>query len=290
MDLEAPETPDPTPETPPTAPPAEPEPEAPLTEAELAEVERTIDVEGVKQVDARALKEARKQARELKQKADQYDQVVGYVNQVRPYIDFLQANPTLMTRTHQETQPTPTTTTQPVDPKAETLAKTLDLYTADGKPDVARAQVIRDMVKAEANEQATAQIRPLEESTTRERSQFMYQRALVTKAPDGRAVNQAVLDALWSRTDPKITSTEEGAAGIVAMALGLSLMQGTTQPAPTAPAAPPLHTEPAGSRNTARAPLSALDERIATIRGIDQKTYAERVKGFQSGRPNVLED
>jgi hypothetical protein len=280
VDLETPEPvtpPEPDPTTPPE-PPAEPE------EADA------VDVAGQKHVPLSALIEERKQKQTLKAKADQYDQVVGYVNSVKPYIEFLQANPNLMTRA-QEAPPTPAATTQPVDPDAEELARTLDLYTADGKPDVVRGQKLLQKIDKAAETRSQAAIKPLQESTTRERSGFMYQRALVTKAPDGRAVDRTVLDAIWSRTDPTITSTEEGAAGIVAMALGLQLMQGgQAPPVVTPPSTPPLVTEAPGGRTTNRAPLSALDQSIAKLRGLDDKTYAERSRGFQSGRPNVLED
>lgn len=281
-DLEAPD-PEPVAETPPV-------PETPPDPVE-AEPEGTTEVAGAKHVPLGTLIAERREKQAFKVKADQFDALNGYVNQARPYIDFLAANPGFMTRTQQETAPTPTTTTQPADQKAEVLARTLDLYTADGQPDVKRAQTILHTIDEVADAKSEARIKPLEDSTTRERSSFMYQRALVTKTPDGRGVAPAVLDAIWSRTDPKITATEEGAAGVVAMALGLSIMQGqSAAPAAVVPLAAPLHTDPAGSRNTTRAPLSKLDEAIASMRGITQKDYAERTKGFTPGRPNQLED
>jgi hypothetical protein len=281
------ETPDPEPVA-----VAEPTPPEPPADPDAHEPEGTADVAGQKMVPLSALVEARREKAALKQKAEQYDQTIGYVQQVRPYIDFLQANPGLMTRTQQETSPTPTTTTQPVDENATELARTLDLYTATGEPDVKRAQKIQKMIQVTAKAEATAEVEPLRESTVRERSGFMYQRALVTKAPDGRTVDRHTLDRLWTNTDPKISATEEGAAGIVAMALGLQLMQGTAAPIPAATQAlaPPLHTEAPGGRTPNRAPLSSLDQSIAKLRGLDDKTYAERSKGFVSGRPSVLED
>jgi hypothetical protein len=284
-DLEAPD--------PPTPPAAETPPAAPDTPptTEPADPEGTTDVGGQKMVPLSALAEARAEKRALKGKADQYDQLAGYVHQIKPYVDFLAANPTLMTRTQQETAPTTTTTTQPVDEGALELARTLDLYTAAGEPDVLRAQKVQKIIKVAAKAEATAEVEPLRESTVRERSGFMYQRALVTKAPDGRTVDRATLDAIWSRTDPKISSTEEGAAGLVAMALGLQILQGGGAPAPSAAApAAPLHTEPAGGRNTNRLPISALEQSIAKLRGLDDKTYGERSKGYVPGRASVLED
>lgn len=277
-------------------PPAEPVPDPPAPEAPPdpveAEPEGTTEVAGQKHVPLGTLIAERREKQALKQKADQFDQLAGYVNQVRPYIDFLQANPGLITQTRQETNPTPVTTTQPVDEDALELARTLDLYTAEGQPDVKRAQKVQKIIDRAAGTQAQEAVKPLQESTLRERAGYNYQRALITKAPDGREVDRGTLDAIWARTDPKILATEEGAAGVVAMALGLSVMQGTSKAAPPAPAPlnPPLHTEPAGSRTTQRAPLSQLDQAIAKIRGLDEKTYAERTKGFTPGRQSVLED
>ncbi len=277
------ESPDPTPVAAEPVAPVEP------TDPDAHEPEGTQDISGQKMVPLAALVEARREKAAFKEKAAQYDQTIGYVQQIKPYVEFLQANPGVMSRTTQETAPTSVTTTQPADEGAMELARTLDLYTANGEPDVIRAQKVQRIIKTAAKSEAESEVAPLRESTTRERSGFMYQRALVTKAPDGRTPDRTTLDRLWANTDPRISATEEGAAGLVAMALGLQVMQGTAA-APQAPLAPPLHTEAPGGRTPNRAPLSALDQGIAKLRGIDEKTYAERTKGFVPGRPSVLED
>lgn len=283
MDLETPEQ-TPPPEPPAPEPPPPPEPPAEPEEADA------VEVAGQKHVPLSALIEERQKAKALKQKADQYDQTVGYVNSIRPYIEFLQANPNLMTRTAEQ-PPTPVATTQPVDEHAAELARTLDLYTAAGEPDVVRAQKLQKIIDRTAETRSQEAVKPLQESTTRERSGYMYQRALATKAPDGREVNRQVLDAIWSRLDPSITATEEGAAGVVALALGLNVMQGGQAPHAIAPPAnPPLVTEAPGGRVVNRAPLSALDQSIAKLRGLNDKDYTERLKGYTSGRSNQLED
>lgn len=283
--LEAPEpvTPDPTP------PPVEavaPEPVAPPADPLEA---GAVDVQGGKYVPLAAVLAEREKAKQFKDKADAYDQTVHYVQSVRPYIDFLQANPDLMTRTTQQTAPSPVTTTQPVDDQAEELARTLDLYTADGQPDVKRAQKIRTMVKTEAQSEAEAQLRPLQDSSIRERAQHNYHRALVTKAPDGRTPDRQVLDALWSRTDPKVTSTEEGATAVVMLAMGMGAFTGQVAP-PQPAASPALVTETPGSRQPGRPSLTALDEKIAGIRGRSADDWGKLTRTFSAGRPNVLEE
>jgi hypothetical protein len=222
-------------------------------------------------------------------KAD-FDQLSGYVHQVRPYLDFLSANPDIVSQTRQTRSDATPPTAAEVNPDALELATTLDLYGADGKPDVVRGQKLLDRIDKAAQARADAAIQPMQESTARERGNFMYQRALVTKAPDGRGVDRDVLDALWTRTDPKILATEEGAAGVVAMALGLTVMKGGRAPVPVNAPQPPLHTESPGSRSGTRAPMSTLDQNIAKIRGLNDKDYAERSRGFTPGRASVLED
>lgn len=283
-DLEAP---DPvTPE--PVAPPVEAPPEVPADPVEAAAVE----MQGDKYVPLSALREAREKAKSFKDKADQFDQTVQYVQSVRPYIDFLQANPDLMTRqttTHQGPQ---TVAQEPVDEAAEELARTLDLYTADGKPDVRRAQKLRGIIDATADAKAESRVRPLHESTIRERSQNNYQRALVTKAPNGKSVEPNALAAIWAKTDPNVTATEEGAAAVVALALGLSVLNDKTPAATTttAPSQPAIVSERPGSRTPNAPTLTALDEKIAGLRGRSADEWSKLTRNHVPGRPFVLED
>ena len=288
-DLEAP---DPVAETaPPETPPAQAE--VPPLDTPEPEPEGTTDVGGVKMVPAKALHDERREKASLKQKAEQYDQMIGYVNQVKPYIEFLQANPSLMTRTAEQTQPTPVTTTQPSDEKAEILAKTLDLYTAEGRPDVKRAQTILKTIDDSADAKAEERVRPLQESTLRERAAYNYQRALATPVPGGGRIDRQKLDALWSRAPIHQLATEEGATFILAAAAGFDVLTGhlkSAQQTTTQPLAPPLHTDAAGSRTPNQPAMTGLEERVAKLRGMTAKDYAAATKGFTPKQTNVLED
>ena len=281
------ETPDPTPQ-PETPPPVESTPQPQVAAPEPPD-DDSVEIKGVKYAPVTAVIAEREKAKTYKEKADAYDQVASQWNQVQPYIQFLKENPTFMTRTQEQTQPTPTTTTQPADPEAEELARTLDLYTHDGKPDTARALKLMKVVDKVAEQKADAKVKPLAESTTRERSQYNYQRALATKAPDGRVPDRNVLDALWSRTDPSITSTEEGATAVVMLALGMGTFQGQQAP-PQATQSAPVTTEAPGPRNLNRPSLTALDEKIAGLRGRSTDDWAKLTRTFNPGRPSVLED
>ena len=281
------ETPDATPPPEPVAPPAEPPPVEAAADPDEA---TAVEVQGGKYVPLSALQEAREKAKALKEKAEAYDNTVQYVQSVRPYIDFLQANPDLMTRTTTTHQPA-APTQEPVDEQAEELARTLDLYTAEGKPDVRRAQKLRGLIDAAADAKAESRVKPLQESTLRERANHNYQRALVTKAPDGRTPSRQVLDALWARTDPSITSTEEGASALVATALGLSLLHGQAgAPAVVPTPQPAIVSERPGSRQPNTPSLTNLDEKIAGMRGRSNDDWAKLTRTFNPGRPSVLED
>lgn len=294
MDLESP---DPVPASePPAADPPAPPPEPPVAAAPEPPADpdeaQSVEMQGGKYVPIHVLHAVREQNKALKQKAEEFDQTIGYVRQAAPYIEFLKQNPTFMTQTAQQTQPTPVTTTQPADEAAESLARTLDLYTADGKPDVKRAQTIRQIIKSEAQTEAEAKVKPLAESTQRERVSYNYQRALASLTDrGGHAHERQAVDALWARTDPNILATEDGAAATVALALGLIAMSGQ-QPRAVAPPQqpPPVVTERPGSRQPNVAPLGQLEEKIAGMRGVKASDWQSLTRNFNPGRPSVLED
>lgn len=275
-------------------PEPQPEPQAQPDPVEQ-EPEGTVETAGEKMVPLRTLIEERRAKQALKVKADQFDQVSGYVHQVRPYIDFLQANPDLMNQTRQTRSDA--APVEAVDDAALELASTLDLYTADGKPDVARAQKIIKFIDRTSKAQADAAVQPLHDGSAKSGASFMLSRAQATMADDGTAPDPVILAELFAKTDPKLAGTEQGAAGLWAMAYGLSKSQGKIQTRGAArPAAQPqqqtavLHTDPAGGRDTRRQPISQLEQNIAKLRGLDDKTYGERTRGFVAGRPSVLED
>lgn len=288
------ETPDPVPEAHAETPPTEAPPD-PTT----AEPEGTVEVEGDKKVPLSALVAERREKQALKQKAEQFDQMVGYVQSVKPYIEFLQNNPGLISQTQQTAAPTQTTTTQ-VDEKAETLARTLDLYTADGKPDVKRAQVMLKLVDDTAEAKAAERVKPVQERTLQSEANYQKSRAGVTVSPEGYAPDPMIFENVWNRSPLDQKSTEEGALAIWGMALGLSMANGSARrgamsaqrqaPQQTQQLQAPVYTETPGSRTPTKPSLTGLEQKIAELRGLNDKTYHERTKGFTPGRTNALED
>lgn len=291
FDLETPSAPAPA-AAPPAAPP-DPTPQDPPVAAapeEEALPEGAIEQAGQVMVPLAALKDARAQAKDLKTKAQAVEQVQQWYQQVRPYVDFLQSHPDLLTRGN---APAPTPSAPEHDPAAENLARTLDLYTADGRPDAARAQVLMGVVEQLAEKKASAVVQPVQEQTLQQRSLANFHDAANAKAPNGATVSRDILWQVWSQGDPRVLATTQGAAAAWALALGMQAMQPSspTQTAPTiqVPGGPPLVTEAPG-RPGARPLLTDLDQRVMNVRGIDAKKYAEYAKAFKPGEVNTIEE
>lgn len=277
------ETPEPAAaaEAPPPAQ-AAPEPQEPEEEG--------VEVGGQKLVPLAALHAAREEAKALKQKASQVDQVLGWYQQNRPYVEFLQNNPDLLKP--RQAQPEPVKALPPEqDDALVQLARTLDLYTPEGQPDAKRASVIRNLVKSEAQSIAQEAVKPLHEQSVQERAQTNLRDAMNASLPDGRKPDPQVLQHIWRSTDPKVLATPEGAAAAVMMAVGLgSFVQPPAPPQAQPVLSVPVVTEPSGGRNVNRAPVSEFEQRIMQVRGITPQKYQEYTRHFKSGDANVLED
>jgi hypothetical protein len=288
-DLEAP-----SPETPPPAP--EPAPETPAAPADPPPAEPdaedlpegAVEQAGQVMVPLAALRAERDQVKALKGKATQYDQAAQYLNQVRPYIDFLQANPDLMKR-RAEPEPVAAPTVAPQDdPAAVELARTLDLYTPEGQPDAKRAARLMTTVETLAERKAQAVVKPVQQQSIQQKALSNYHEAVSSTLPNGTKVDPTVLWNVWNQSDPNHLATPQGAAAAVMMAYAMQHMQ---QPTPIPPPSqPPIVTEGTGSRVPNRQPMTEMDQRVANIRGISPQKYAEYAKAFRPGEVNTLED
>jgi hypothetical protein len=276
---------DPAPE--PVAETPAPEPAAAAPAAPEAVEPGTVEVGGQHMVPLGALLAERRTAATLKQKAEQLDQIAAEWAQLKPYAEFVRANPDLM-KPREAPAPAPVQPEQ--DEQLITLARTLDLYTPEGKPDATRAATIRNLVKSEAQSIAQEAVKPLHEQTTHERAQTNFRNALALDF-NGVKPNPQVLQHIWRTTDPKVLATEQGAAAAALMAMGLGAVTGA--PTPAAVAAPttiPVVTEPAGGRNVNRPAVSEFEQRVMQVRGLDPKKYAEATRNFRPGEHNTLED
>ena len=268
----APSAAPPTPDTPPVAPP--PDEEHP----------ESVDVAGKKFVPVAVLIGERKQRQAFQEKAARVDELEQFAREAKPYVEFLKANPDLLKP--KESAP-PASATPPADPQAELLAKTLDLYTADGKPDISRANTMRTLIAQTAQQIAQQTVAPYQERSAQEQSARNFHVALSVKDASGRSPSPQALAQIW-RTIPAAQTADPNVASILALtALGLDSVN--SKAPPSAPEHAPIVTE--GIAGTHRRPsLSALEKTIAANRGISEEKWAEHTKDFTRGRPQTLED
>jgi hypothetical protein len=183
------------------------------------------------------------------------------------------------------------------DAEALELARDLDLYDTAGQPNVAKAKAILAKLDRRSEQKAQAAVQPLAQHSVAQQSQVMLGKALATKAPDGTQPHPDDLKAVWSRLDPSVTATLEGAKQVWIQALGLSQMAGravrTTTQGPTqgnrtpdgkftkaADIPPPLHTEKAGGRD--QPALADLDPKEMAFIKASGMTPEEYRKSAQS--------
>lgn len=223
--------------------------------------------------------------RDLKAKAGEVDQLRQAFNEAKPYVEFLRNNPTLM----QQRQPEPVQPQQD-DPRALEIAKGLDFYTAEGKPDVARGAAHLRLLREEARAIAAETVQPMVQDTTRQRSAANYQSLLQMKNAAGQPlVTEQALRAVWGTQPADLTAQPEVAAWLAMAALGKETWDKShTKHVPVPP--PALETEGSGGNARTRQTISDLEEGIVKERGMTAAKWNEHTKGYQAGRGNVLED
>lgn len=287
--------------TPPVVEDAAAQGEEPAVERDVAEDTLEIpdsSVEGgtVKYVPASALAGARGELRELKAKlatategsakAQQLEQQIQQLNQ---HVQTLSAKAQAYDAALAAQQQRPQETAPEDDAEAIELAQVLDLYTPEGKPDVAKARKAMGIVDKRAESKAQQHVAPLAHHTVTQQSQIMLARAKNTTAPNGAKADPQMLEAIWSRLDPQLTATQEGAkqAWVAALGYSAAMAQQGKQPEQRPRTAtgqfasqqeipPPLHTEKAGGKDTP--PSMALSEQEREYCKREGITEAEYLK------------
>lgn len=266
------------------APPAEPPPADPVVEEEG---EVTVPV-GV----AKALREEIKSLKPLAQKAQQLE---SELNAIKPFATFLQQNPHLL----QPHQPAPAPPPDPkTDPALIDYARTLDLYTAEGQPDVARAQKLRDMTRADAQAIAREALAPIAASTNEQKAAANLNQVMQTAQANGTPLEEQYLIQAVQGVTGRVERTEAvrilsdpNVVNLLAItALGLQSMQKKGAPAPAAPVAQPgpvLEVERPGGPGQVQ--MSEDSRRLMRSAGVSEKQWTESAKKFVPGKSNVLE-
>lgn len=262
-----------------------PAPAAVSEDDKPAEVE-AVEVGGQKYVPVGAIKAEREKRQTAEREVQRLAALEAQLNELRPYAEFVKNNPQLL-QPRQPEQP-PQRTEPEADQSLVALATALDLYTTDAKPDLKRAQTIKGLIDATAQQHAAAAVQPIRNYTAEQQSAINFQRALQVQDADGHKPTEASLRAVWGSM-PAADTADPRVAGILAMtALGMDRL--TRKSPPQAPPLPPVITEASGGHPQARPLLSDLEAKAAKERGLTQKAWAERTANYQRGVSNTLED
>ena len=266
----------PAPTTTDAAPPAPPPDEA------------EVELNGQRLVPVTALQKERSTARQYR---EAYEALQPQIQAAREIAVYVQENRDAIEAGRGGRPPAPAApaTSEP-DPQLVALAKSLDLYDAQGQPNVAAAKTLAGYIDQAAESKARAAVQPIEAQGAAERSKLNFQRALVTVGPNGTKADPQILAQIWQQMPPEHTANEHVAYATLLTALGYQTMTSTAPVAPPAPASEPLITEASGGRTVARVGLSDFDRRIASARGKTEAEYGNLLTGSPRGRDSVLED
>lgn len=285
----------PQPETPPAAPVETPAAQTPPPNPDDLEPEGTIAAAtGEKFVPLGAVKaerERRKAAETtlsakdqeiaaLKEKAQRFDEAKDYLDRAKPYIEKAKAD--------LQKQHTPPEPQGPLsEAEAVEYAKDFDLYTPDGKPDVARAQRIAARNEKLSERKAQQAVAPLIQTEAQRQANFI--RANLLSRPidkTGAKVDQAAFDKLWAEVPPE-QAIQPGVADIVYLAaLGMQYQAGR-MPAPALP--PVVPTEGVGSGAPKEQALTSMSQRFQQASNMKPHDFKETREKYTPGVPNSLE-
>lgn len=215
---------------------------------------------------------------QLREKAQKFDQVAGEWNAVQPLIQQLKSG----------TYQPPQQQKPVVNERALQYAKDLDLYKTDGTPDVDRAQRILDYNAVQAKEQAQQLVQPIYQQTALQQSQILRDKVAATPAPNGVAVDRAILNEIWSMVPPEMSARPEVAAMLWRQALADTVLQGKYKTPTTAPA-PVVETASLGGSAPAAVDLTAIDRRFIEASDIKPDNFRKTAERYKPGAVNSLE-
>lgn len=280
--------------------PTNTEPAAPEPAAE-PEPEGVVEVTGRRMVPVETLSAERKRVREaterairereiapLQAKANEADAMRSYLQQVQPHLERLRQHPELL----EEPKPQPMEA-QISDDEARNEARDLELYDAQGQPDLGRAKriIARRRTEAIAAGQAAAQaaIGPITSQSAAQASRQNFAQAALSRGADGQQlVDPRVLAQLWAQLPPELTQHAQVRDIVLNAAIGASVRAGKQGPQrPTQ--AQPFSESPSGQRG-ATFQHSKFTRDIAQAAGMSEKAFSEGARTYRPGEVNTLGD
>ena len=277
-------------DTPPETPEATDDPEP----------EGTVEIPTGKVVPLQALqaergkaKEAKAEAETLKQQmalykaaAEEYEALKPKLAEAMPIIEAVRKRPDLV-RLANEPPPAPVEPAGPLSAQeAVEYAKDMDLYKADGTPDVERAQRLAARQEAIAAKQAQRFVAPFEAQTAQRQAQEMFQQVATMKDTQGRTVDPNALKQIWGSVPAELASRPEVASVLYYAAKGYAEHHAKAG-REAAPAIVP--TESLGGSRGEAAPISEIESRFIKAADIKPAEYQKMSARFQPGRVTVLE-
>ena len=272
----------------PVADPVAATPEPVVEAAPVADDEPdTVEVAGQRVVPVSVVKELRDKVRQLTEKAGKADQLEAWQRENEPALRFLQNNRDLIVQRVAPPAPVP----EPqADPDAREAALLMDFYKPDGAPDVEKGARWLALQDRRSGRLADERVQPILARTQQEQSNVNYHMARNIKDANGEMPSDESLRAVWQNMPPELTSNQQVAGMLAALALGMDRMRTPRKVVVPPQGTPPLVTESAGGNPRTRPQMSAFEERIARERGVTPTKWAENTAGFQPGRATALED
>lgn len=272
------------PATEPQTPPGEPEPEgviaAPTGEKYVPLAALQAERGKRKEAEGKVLSEADLQA--LRDKARGYDESAAWVQQARPYIDAIRSNPDLVKQVQNGGKPVAPQT----DERAETYAKRFDLFTPDGKPDVARAQAILQDQDAQMERVAQKAVAPLVQTEAQRTSIGLYQHYLQQPEVNGIKVDPKYLAETWASVPPEVSADPRVAQVLYMNTIGRQILAGH-KPAQAPPQVVP--TEGVGSGTPSAQALTPTSEKFLAASQMKPAEFRATREQYKPGQPNSLE-
>lgn len=279
------------------------------------EPEGTIaDASGRKLVPLEALKATREQlkaakqlashAEQLQEAAARGEQLGQWFQQINPLLEKLKSRPDIVAAVMRDQLATAPVQGQygpqpqePQDPgeailpkqDAEDLARTLELYTPEGVPDLQRARKIALMMRGMGRQEALGATAPIAQTMAAGQAGTLKQQYAQVRDKAGRTVNNQVLEQIWNIVPPELIARDPAVAGILYYAArGYSAHHGLDEPLP-APRAPLVSEAPGGRTTGAPAVLSEFDRAMQRAAQVTEKQYTEQAARYRPNAINVLE-
>lgn len=247
-----------------------------------------VEVKGQRMVPVEQLAEARKDKRFAKEKLEATEAELTtlrtFADQAQPILQRIQSDPELLEAVKAGRLPDRAPETEDTSALAE-LAKTLDLFDASGKPDLARAQKLNDLVQAHAKTLVDAQIKPLADRTAEQQSTVNLERLKQMRLPDGTSVDPSILDSWFAALGAEKTQDPNVANTALMQSIGHQVLTGKKF---SRPVSAPIVTDTAGGR-TSRVELDTTHKKIAKELGVSTDSFQQGIEAVQT-RNGVLEE